>query len=207
MRKKIKPIMLFFLIAAIVCGVLLIAAIVIGCVSTASSPLGQAAIIIAIIGGAGAGLELIAYILYRMFSKTKTEECEECSREEEACEGDECDGEECEGEAYEGEQEPETWTYETLKMQTQAIEDWKLQNIKKTLVITSTAKKDKGNSVTRGIVGGLLFGPVGSVIGATTSRENTFTTFLVIYNDDSRETVEVENGSERFQLYIKYLET
>lgn len=175
MKKKRNPVLTFFLITAILCGLLLVTAIILWCTASSDAGMETAATIVAIIGGAGLGLDLIAYLVYCMFSSSKVEEREEIRRES--------------MERQEKEREAELW---------------KLQNIKKTIIVSTTAKKD--NAVTRGVVGGLLFGVAGAVVGATTGHEKVYTTFLVIYTDGSRESVEVENGSKLYDLYLQHLE-
>lgn len=177
MKRKRNPILTIFWITAIICCVLLVVAVIIWCTDSADHGMGTAATIVASIGGSGMGLDLIAYLSYCMFSSAKVEEREEIQRE-------------C----------------KEQQEKIQEFENWKIQNIKKTVIVSATAKKDKGNAMKRGVVGGLLFGVAGSVIGSATAHENVFTTFLVIYTDDSREIVEVKNESEQYNFYIKYLE-
>lgn len=86
------------------------------------------------------------------------------------------------------------------------LEDWKSHNIKKTVIVHTATKKDNANTMTRGVVGGWLFGTAGAVVGTATGKENEFTTFLIIYSDGSRETKEVQNGSAEYNLYIQHLE-
>lgn len=85
-------------------------------------------------------------------------------------------------------------------------EEEKLANIRKTLILSHATLTDKDNAMTRGIVGMALVGTAGAVIGTSTAKERQTTTFLVVYNDASRETREVENGSELYNIYVQYLE-
>lgn len=85
-------------------------------------------------------------------------------------------------------------------------EEEKLANIRKTLILSHATLTDKDNAMTRGIVGMALVGTAGAVIGTSTAKERQTTTFLVVYNDESRETREVENGSELYNIYVQYLE-
>ena len=85
-------------------------------------------------------------------------------------------------------------------------EEKKLTNIRKTLILSHATLTDKDNAMKRGIVGMALVGTAGAVIGTSTAKERQTTTFLVVYNDESRETREVENGSELYNIYVQYLE-
>lgn len=85
-------------------------------------------------------------------------------------------------------------------------EEEKLANIRKTVILSHATLTDKDNAMTRGIVGMALVGTAGAVIGTSTAKERQTTTFLVVYNDESRETREVENGSELYNIYVQYLE-
>lgn len=85
-------------------------------------------------------------------------------------------------------------------------EEEKLANIRKTIILSHATLTDKDNAVARGIVGMALIGTAGAVIGTSTAKERQTTTFLIVYNDNTRETREVENGSELYNIYIQYLE-
>ncbi len=82
----------------------------------------------------------------------------------------------------------------------------RLDDIKKTIIVETHTGKDNDNTMTRGVVGALLFGATGAIVGTATAQEKTYTTFLIIYNDDSRTTQTVENGTTLYNHYIKYLE-
>lgn len=87
-----------------------------------------------------------------------------------------------------------------------ALEREKLNNIKKTVIVETHTSKDKGEVTDRGVTGALLFGAAGAVVGTASAGDKTITTFLIVYNDDNRETRAVENGSELYNHYIKFLE-
>ena len=82
----------------------------------------------------------------------------------------------------------------------------KLSNIRKTVILSHATLIDKDNAMTRGIVGMALIGTPGAILGTSTAKERQTTTFLIVYNDNTRETREVENGSELYNIYIQYLE-
>lgn len=85
-------------------------------------------------------------------------------------------------------------------------EEEKLANIRKTVILSHATLTDKDNAMTRGIVGMALIGTPGAIIGTSTAKERQTTTFLIVYNDNTRETREVENGSELYNIYVQYLE-
>lgn len=82
----------------------------------------------------------------------------------------------------------------------------KLNHIKKTVILSHATLTDNKDGMKRGIVGMALVGTAGAVIGTSTAKERQTTTFLVVYNDESRETREVENGSELYNIYVQYLD-
>lgn len=129
------------------------------------------------IGAGGLFLELIAFIIYCNVSPTMAAERKKDEGEREA----------------------------RLK-KLQEREEWKLYNITKTAIIHTATKKDNNDTLKRGVVGGWLFGTTGAIVGTATGKETEYTTFLIIYSDDSRETKEVENGSALYNHYIQYLE-
>jgi len=82
----------------------------------------------------------------------------------------------------------------------------KLDDIKKTVIVETHTSKDNDSATNRAVVGALLFGATGAIVGATSAHDKSFTTFLIIYNDDSRTTQTVENGSTLYNHYIKFLD-
>lgn len=113
-------------------------------------------------------------------------------------------------EAYETAQEEERKRIEeNLRQQQQATAQdamLRLDDIKKTIIVETHTGKDNDNAMTRGVVGALLFGATGAIVGTATAQEKSYTTFLIIYNDDSRTTQTVENGSTLYNHYIKFLD-
>lgn len=113
-------------------------------------------------------------------------------------------------EAYETAQENERKQIEeNLRQQQQATAQdamLRLDDIKKTIIVETHTGKDNDNTMTRGVIGGLLFGATGAIVGTSTAQEKSFTTFLIIFNDDSRITQRVENGTTLYNHYIKYLD-
>ena len=82
----------------------------------------------------------------------------------------------------------------------------RLDDIKKTIIVETHTGKDNDETMNRGVIGGLLFGATGAIVGTATVKDKTYTTFLIIYNDDARTTQTVENGSTLYNHYIKFLE-
>lgn len=82
----------------------------------------------------------------------------------------------------------------------------RLDEIKKTVIVETHTGKDNADTMNRGVVGALLFGATGAIVGTATAEDKTYTTFLIIFNDDTRTTQTVENGSTLYNHYIKFLE-
>lgn len=74
-----------------------------------------------------------------------------------------------------------------------------------TIIVAEDSKKSLGSAVTRGAIGGALLGPVGLVGGAISGKNNTKTTFTVIYKSGRREIITVDNDSSDFGIYARYL--
>lgn len=78
--------------------------------------------------------------------------------------------------------------------------------ITKTVIIGQDSTKSTSSTITRGIIGGALLGDLGAMAGMLSAKNKQTTTFLVIYKDGHRETKEVENGSQMYNIYISYLD-
>lgn len=95
---------------------------------------------------------------------------------------------------------------ERMKREFEEREEWKRTHIKKAVIVATRVGKDNGSAIIRGVVGDALIGTSGAVIGTSTAKQKQFTTFLLVYEDDTRETKEVENGSPLYQEYINHIE-
>ena len=78
--------------------------------------------------------------------------------------------------------------------------------IVKTKIIDAYGKTSTASAATRGVVGNVVAGPVGSIIGASTAKSKRSTTFLIIYKNGKKVTRTVPNNSLEYQKYIKYLD-
>lgn len=74
-----------------------------------------------------------------------------------------------------------------------------------TILVSEDSKKSLGSSIVRGAVGGALLGPVGLVGGAVTGKNKTKTTFTIVYKSGRKEVQTVENNSNEFETYARYL--
>lgn len=79
-------------------------------------------------------------------------------------------------------------------------------HIKQTAIIQTHTGKDNTDTMNRGVVGGLLFGATGAIVGTATAQEKSYTTFLIIFDDDTRTTQKVENNSPMYNHFIQYLQ-
>lgn len=80
--------------------------------------------------------------------------------------------------------------------------------IKTTILNTiNDSRKNAGNTLVRGAVGGALFGGVGLVAGAMSGKNKitSKTTFLIEYASGKKETKTVNNDSKEYQELVKYL--
>ena len=182
MKENPKLINKIFISLAILFGVCFGIALILGISSenkdyTTTIPLLDTGLVFAYIGGIGLILTFLAFVLYCICSPTLIAQREKNKKQ-----------------------------LETELKQAMQLENWKLNNIKKTIIVHTSSKKDTGSTIARGVAGAWIAGDAGAIVGASTGKMNDFTTFLIIYSDDSRETHEVQNGSEMYNHYIKYLE-
>lgn len=78
--------------------------------------------------------------------------------------------------------------------------------IVKTKIIDAYGKTSTASAAARGTVGGIVAGPVGSIVGASTAKSKRSTTFLIVYKDGKKITRTVPNNSFEYQKYVKYLD-
>ena len=78
--------------------------------------------------------------------------------------------------------------------------------IEKTKIINTNTVKNSKEAFNRGVTGAVLFGVTGAIIGSSSAKHISTTTFLIIYKDGHRETDEVVNGSRFYEFYIQFLE-
>lgn len=78
--------------------------------------------------------------------------------------------------------------------------------IVKTKIIDAYGKTSTASAAARGTVGGIVAGPVGSIVGASTAKSKRSTTFLIVYKDGKKITRTVPNNSLEYQKYVKYLD-
>lgn len=74
-----------------------------------------------------------------------------------------------------------------------------------TIIVGGDTRKSVGSSITRGIIGGALLGPVGLIGGALSGKNKSETTFTVVYKSGRREVVTVKNDSDEFRKYASYV--
>lgn len=75
---------------------------------------------------------------------------------------------------------------------------------------TATSRAKTGSAVGRAAVGGMIAGPIGAIVGASTAKHKTTehhtTTFMVYYDDGTRKVETVSNGSYQYDKYMKLLD-
>lgn len=79
------------------------------------------------------------------------------------------------------------------------------EKIKKCYILRTDTKILYGKMITRGLIGGALFGNLGAFGGALSSKNKYTTTFLVEYIDGTEEEIEVENDSFEYDELCKKL--
>lgn len=86
------------------------------------------------------------------------------------------------------------------------VEGGKPVPIKKTVIISQDNRRDSDDVIGKAILGGILFGGAGAIVGGSLGREIRTTTFLLVFEDGTKEKREVENNSELYDRYIQYLD-
>jgi hypothetical protein len=71
---------------------------------------------------------------------------------------------------------------------------------------TTSQRVKVGSTIGRAAVGDFIAGRFGAIVGAMTGKNKTIIRFLVYYDDDSQQVVDVTDGSILYNEYIKYLE-
>lgn len=90
----------------------------------------------------------------------------------------------------------------------------KLPEVVKTKFIdsshTATSHAKTSSAVGRAAVGGMIAGPFGAIVGASTAKHKTTehhtTTFMVYYDDGTRKVETVSNGSYQYDKYMRLLD-
>ena len=78
------------------------------------------------------------------------------------------------------------------------------ENVEKIELLTAEKSKDIGSSVARGLVGGILLGPVGLVAGALVGKDSNINRFEITYKDGEKSLVEVDKKLGDYILSVKW---
>lgn len=78
------------------------------------------------------------------------------------------------------------------------------ENVEKIELLTAEKSKDIGSSVARGLVGGILLGPVGLVAGALVGKDSNINRFEIMYKDGEKSLVEVDKKLGDCILSVKW---
>ncbi|MEG1476458.1 MAG: hypothetical protein RSC38_01865 [Oscillospiraceae bacterium] len=77
--------------------------------------------------------------------------------------------------------------------------------ILKAIILDAKSNAKTGNTIGRAIIGNAIAGDAGAIVGAMTSKRQSVTDFLVVYEDDYRETITVDNNSQMYNKLIYYV--
>lgn len=77
-------------------------------------------------------------------------------------------------------------------------------NVEKIELVTAEQSRDVGSSVARGLVGGVLLGPVGLVAGALLGKDSKINRFEITYKDGDKSLVEVDKNIGDCILGVKW---
>lgn len=78
------------------------------------------------------------------------------------------------------------------------------ENINKIELLNTEQSKDIGSSVARGLVGGLLLGPVGLVAGAMVGKQSNINMFNIYYKNGEKSLIEVDKKISDCLLSLKW---
>ena len=78
------------------------------------------------------------------------------------------------------------------------------ENIEKIELLTAEKSKDIGSSVARGLVGGVLLGPIGLVAGALVGKDSNINRFEITYKDGEKSLIEVDKKLSDCILSVKW---
>ncbi|MEG0396879.1 MAG: hypothetical protein RR612_09140 [Oscillospiraceae bacterium] len=73
------------------------------------------------------------------------------------------------------------------------------------IILDAKSNAKTGNTIGRAIIGNAIAGDAGAIVGAMTSKRQSVTDFLVVYEDDYRETITVDNNSQMYNKLIYYV--
>ncbi|XCH79047.1 MAG: hypothetical protein WHF31_16255 [Candidatus Dehalobacter alkaniphilus] len=80
------------------------------------------------------------------------------------------------------------------------------RRVVKTIILNTSQQASVGSTVGRAVVGDFVAGGFGAVVGAMTGKKKTITRFLVFFDDESQEVVDVPDGSILYGEYVNRLE-
>lgn len=82
----------------------------------------------------------------------------------------------------------------------------KARTIVRATIISAGSKANTSSAIGRAIIGDFIAGGVGSVVGASTAKQDGTTKFLVEYQDGHKAMETVKDNSLRFQELMSYVE-
>lgn len=78
------------------------------------------------------------------------------------------------------------------------------ENVEKVDLLVAEQSKDIGSSVARGLVGGVLLGPIGLIAGAMLGKSGNINRFDIIYKDGEKSLIEVDKNISDCILNLKW---
>lgn len=78
------------------------------------------------------------------------------------------------------------------------------ENVEKIDLLTAEQSRDMGSTVARGLVGGVLLGPVGLVAGALLGKDSNINRFEITYKDGEKSLIEVDKKIGDCILGVKW---
>ncbi len=95
---------------------------------------------------------------------------------------------------------------DTVEVQYDFFKTYKLNedNVNKIELLSAEQSKDIGSSVARGLVGGLLLGPVGLVAGAMVGKQSNINMFNIYYKNGEKSFIEVDKKISDCLLSLKW---
>lgn len=74
------------------------------------------------------------------------------------------------------------------------------KNISNYAIIEQKNSTDKGSTLTRGLVGGAIFGVAGAIVGSSTAKTNAINTISIRFIDGKDFTIEIDDNKYKILM-------